>query len=204
MKKLSTQRLTFLPLSLKNRKSFKEPSADLFHCSSARTIVRNIQIKSADPFENLKKTGKSNPTLRPILNKHRKVPSLVMPIHTESNISVDQPCSKSLNLTKSENSLPKIFKVQMQNKKCASKESLPPLISQIDSRSIVTPYFRPDNSHTSSRIHLKIQPENLLRCKKTPRKRFFDHIKRKDLGEISFGDISNNVNSVFYKNKQAF
>ena len=51
-------------------------SGILKNTSSKRTVITK-QIATADPFENLKNVGKQHPSLKAILNKRRKLPSVV-------------------------------------------------------------------------------------------------------------------------------
>lgn len=60
-------------------------------------------------------SGKSRPVLPPILNKHRKSPS-IQTIRSKDCSLQDKPPSRSLNPSKSEFLMPKIFKEPLCNK----------------------------------------------------------------------------------------
>ena len=180
-------------------------SPEISKFTDARNDVIDIQVKTADPFENLQISGRKHPSLRPILNKHRKTPSLACVVHTDSNVSEEKPCSKSMKYNKSEITLPKIFKVPLLNKNCITREKIRAVHTErgvVEKRNIATPFFRPGVSENEKQDEGK-RDINLLRKKKNTRVRFFDHIKKKDTAEVSFGDTSESFNSMFFRNNKS-
>lgn len=147
-------------------------------------------------------SGKTNPSLRPIINKHRKTPSLTSILVDEVKAN-EKSCSKSMNVSKTESVLPKIFQVPLNNKKCITKANLPP-IPAFDlgfvSRNVSTPFF-----NTSRLVNAQGKEENIIKKpfhkRKITRNKFFDHIKSKDLRDLSFGEIQDNFNSQHPRNK---
>ncbi|OMJ93994.1 hypothetical protein SteCoe_2908 [Stentor coeruleus] len=202
MRKVPSYVNNILPLPSRNIDRFSSP--ELKKCSSARKIVNNIQINTPDPFDNMKCTGKNNPTLRPILNKHRKSPSLSN-LLTKDNCTFDKPCSKSLNASKSHNFLPKIFQAPLPNKKCIIKPSLPPILYServnTGSRNVSTPFFKPQALMAADYQKDDNKQDRAFRKRKTKRSKFFDHIKQKKLSDVSFGDSTDVMNNVFSKTK---
>lgn len=167
----------------------------------------------------MRSTGRNNPKLRPILNKHRKSPSLTN-LLAKDTLIIDKPCSKSLNSSKSENFLPKIFQVPLTSKKCITKASLPPVMkserSLAGTRNISTPFFKPHTLEAQEKDNMsgfewKIRIKNdqktdiiqdrAFRKRKNNGSRFFDHIKQKNLAEISFGEKTDVAPNAFAKNK---
>ena len=71
----------------------------------------------------------------------------------------------------------------------------------VESRNIATPFFRPDVCDNEKQ-NQEQRDRNLFRKKKATRERFFDHIKKKDQGEISFGDVAENYNFMFFRNNK--
>ncbi|OMJ75403.1 hypothetical protein SteCoe_25442 [Stentor coeruleus] len=197
MQKVPGYANNILPLPRKSIERFSSP--ELKKCSSARKI-----INTPDPFDNMKCTGKNNPTLRPILNKHRKSPSLSN-LLTKENPTFDKPCSKSLNTSKSYNFIPKIFQAPLSNKKCITKSSLPPILyserANTGSRNVSTPFFKPQTLMAVDYQKEDNKQDRAFRKRKTKRSKFFDHIKQKNLSEISFGDSTDVMNSVFSRTK---
>lgn len=154
-------------------------SVDLAELGTSRS---STQV-SADPFKNLKYSSKKTPSLRPILNRHRKNPSC------ESLRSLDQkinkPSSKSLNQSKCEHILPSIFRKPKPLKKnnLFNLQLAVQKIPQNTNREISTPYFMPHPSE--SLIKLKPQVNHKSRA------RFFDHNRHKVQPDVSFGERSN-------------
>ncbi|OMJ81784.1 hypothetical protein SteCoe_17667 [Stentor coeruleus] len=167
----------------------------------------------------MRSTGRNNPKLRPILNKHRKSPSLSN-LLAKDTLIIDKPCSKSLNSSKSENFLPKIFQVPLNSKKCITKTSLPPFIKSerafVGTRNVSTPFFKPQSLDTQEKANIpgsewkirikndqknEIKQDRAFRKRKNNGSRFFDHIKMKNLAEISFGEKTDMMPNAFAKNK---
>lgn len=92
-----------------------------------------------NPFDSLIDNRKSNPALLPVLNRHRKQPSLPV-IKT---LMTDRTSSDSLKVLRSEISLPKIFKqelVKVNRPKGALFRYLT-IIDKPKDQDIVTPSF---------------------------------------------------------------
>lgn len=148
----------------------------------------------------MKFTGRSNPSLRPILNKHRKSPSLTNILAKEPQI-LDKPYSKSLNSSQSDYFLPKIFQGPLVKKKNTSKVNLPPLLSlentHTGARNVTTPFFKPQIIITIENCKEETKINKIFCKRKTKRNRFFDHIKHKSLADVSFGDSTEPAISMF-------
>jgi hypothetical protein len=88
----------------------------------------------------MKYSKNSNPSLRPILNKHRKNPFNSITSIKDMKSS-EKSYSHSLDISKSTNLLPKIFSFEKQ--KNTSKITLPPIVLQEKNldRNVSTPYF---------------------------------------------------------------
>ena len=130
----------------------------------------------------------SHPSLRPVINKHKKVLSI------DSNFSKgilpdDKHYTKSLKVSNSEKILPKIFVPPQIAKKCSKSEISTRDKKEIMGRKVFTPYF---NLTLDSNRQKKedTNTQGNFRIKRSSRKNFFDHIKRKrDIGDITFGEV---------------
>ncbi|OMJ68636.1 hypothetical protein SteCoe_33847 [Stentor coeruleus] len=182
----------FLPLPLNDIGRLHSPG--LSKCPTARST-----ISTADPFDNMKYTGRSNPSLRPILNKHRKTPSLTNLLAKEPQI-LCKPCSKSLNSSQSDYFLPKIFQGPLVKKKNTNKVNLPSLLTLENThgaRNVTTPFFKPQIIITVEN-HKEENKVNKIFCKrKTKKNQFFDHFRHKSLADVSFGDSTEPMISMF-------
>ena len=142
----------------------------------------------------MKYSKNSNPSLRPILNKHRKNPFNSITSIKDMKSS-EKSYSHSLNISKSTNLLPKIFSFEKQ--KNTSKITLPPIVLQEKNldRNVSTPYF-------NSALIGKKNDEQFEKTNRKGKNRqmFFDHLKHKNINDISFGEFRENFN-VFCINK---
>ena len=143
-----------------------------------------------------------NPSLRPVLSKHRKIPS--NSVISKENLITKCSLIYPLNIQNSISSFQYLFK-PIENKKIVNKLRLPPLASDdrfIQTiRKISTPSFNTKVSSAPSE-----QIEHNYQCKnqgkrKSSRSRFFDHLNKKNnLEDISFGDLRENNNTEISKN----
>ena len=81
----------------------------------SRREVKFMQKNYSNPFDAMIFSGKSRPVLPPIINKHRKSPS-IQTIRSKDCSLQDKPPSRSLNPSRSEFLMPKIFKEPLCNK----------------------------------------------------------------------------------------
>ncbi|OMJ70529.1 hypothetical protein SteCoe_31484 [Stentor coeruleus] len=184
-----------LPLPLNHFDRLHSPELSQF--PTARNSISTI-----DPFDNMKFTGKSNPSLRPIINKHRKTPSLTNFLEKEPQFP-SKPYSKSLNSSQSDYFLPKIFQCPLVKNKNTNKVTLPPLLSSENTfskaRNVATPFFKPQLIIAIENHKEPAKINNNFSKRKVNRSRFFEHIKRKSLADISFGDSTEPAISIFSK-----
>jgi hypothetical protein len=99
----------------------------------------NPRKPSEDPFESMVRNSKSHQVLLPVLNKHRKYPSI--PSFRSKDLPMtDRNMQNSLNLKNSEVSLPKIqntnYLIQMK-----PKLKLIPFLNPEKNQEITTPSF---------------------------------------------------------------
>jgi hypothetical protein len=144
----------------------------------------------------MKYSENAHPSLRPILNIHRKAPSGVL----NKGINLTEKIySKSLSISKS-TVLPRFIN-PFENKKVLFNLNLPPLecTQKIYNglRNISTPHFNPITINT---LENDSNADNTYKKRKNKRSRFFDHIKPSNLGELSFGDVREAASSRCFKN----
>ena len=128
----------------------------------------------------MKYSSRKTPSLRPILTRHRRVPSTMQ--NSNQILELTKPCTKSLSEAASKSKLPSIFnkphalqKNVKINWKAFKKASKPK-----DSRDVATPYFK---------LHPTELAQKPRQQNKPSRVHFFDHLKRKSLAEFSFGSV---------------
>ena len=169
-------------LAVPSVKNSPYSSIDLGEMGTSRSS-KSFKRSNADPFKNLKYSSKKTPSLRPILNRHRKSPSCES-LESQDK-KTERPSSNSVSHSKCEHSLPSIFtrpkpfkKSNLINLQLARQK-----IPQNANREISTPYFMP---HPSESI-IKLKPE----INHKSRARFFDNNRHKIQPDISFGERSN-------------
>ena len=139
-----------------------------------------------NPFDSMIDNGKFNPILPPVLNKHRKTPSIPTSRSTNS-LASDRIISNSLNIQRSEASLPKIFK-QSMTKIFKSKGAIYRYLTVGEitkEQNMGTPCFSNEKSERSSvklAENQAVTKEKIEELGKLPVK----CIER--FGEVSFGD----------------
>lgn len=119
----------------------------------------------------------SKPSLRPILNKHRKSPT---------GFFYEKLPRPLLKISSSVSNLPKIFKISYEPRSLPKRRpDLPVILNariKIESRNVTTPYFNAQENFKISEF-----PKKTL--KKT---------SRNLLPDVSFGNLEDNVNNAVY------
>ena len=165
---------------------------------SNRDVI-SIQRNYSNPFDSMIFSGKATPLLPPIINKHRKTPSI--PAMKKLNcISNDRPSSRSLNPCKSDFMLPKITRRFVCNS-IKSKINIPDtfnnLLTAHTMKNIATPSFNAVIPEDKT-----VEPKLKVTCKTIKRVNAgYNDISNAKLhnnqclNEISFGDICPGENS---------
>jgi hypothetical protein len=163
------------------------------------------QKRCDDPFENMKSSES---------HQHRKSPSLSNLMSRES-LRTEKTVSKSLSICKSENTLPGVFRPILAERRKSCKRLLPPIMksdrTDMDGRCVSTPFFhlgvvqkekidekKEKIDEKKERKERNYEKKEIVYTKrKNSKSRFFDHIKRGSLCEISFGEKNGKFESPF-------
>lgn len=171
-------------LSLKFKPPKGLPKISPVYIDPLRRSQFTERVNLVNPFDSLIDNRKSNPTLPPVLNKHRKQPS-VPAIRT---LLTDRTSSDSLKVQRSEISLPKIFKqkiVKIQKPKGCLFRYLTVTENAKDLDNL-TPSFSYEKSKGCSErrtFNQELYNEKIEVCGNLAEK------STEDLVEISFGDF---------------
>lgn len=134
--------------------------------------------------------GKSNPLLPPVINKHKKNPSMAA-VHFKESTITERPYSRSMNPAKSELALPKIFRANLLEKvrsRIEEEKHKSPDFNQTN-KIMVTPCFN------NTRKYSKDERNNFMRYNgsisdRDPSHKYFMDTYITNLSEVSFGESS--------------
>ncbi|OMJ77253.1 hypothetical protein SteCoe_23202 [Stentor coeruleus] len=164
---------------------YQIPSHNLDTFLTSKSTRNRPQEPCVNPFDNMKFNGKSQPSLRPIINKKKRYD-----FHetTEKNTTLG---IKRIQNTNSLNGFPTLYKLNHEIQKPTQKSFLPPIdhkeFMRISPRNITTPHFNSFNPTTTREN--KSQP---VESKLFFRREAMKNIEEEEnlrLKEISFGDF---------------
>ena len=170
-------------------------SGTLFSNRDVSVIQRNY----SNPFDSMIFNGKAKPLLPPIINKHRKSPS-ISAIKKLNCITNDRPSSRSINPSKSEFMLPKItrgFVCNNMKSKLNIPDSFNNLLAMLTMKNIATPSFNAvlaEDETVESNPKVKFKKIKRVNAGNNDISNAKIH-KKQCLNELSFGDIYESENS---------
>lgn len=152
---------------------------------TSKSTRNRPQEPCINPFDNMKFNGKSQPSLRPILNKKKRYD-----FHgtTEKNPVLG---INKIQITSSLNEFPTLYKINHEIQKPIQKSLLPPIdhkeLTRTSPRNITTPHFNSFNP-SATREHKSQPVESKLFFRRDLMKSIEEeeNLKFKD---ISFGDF---------------